>query len=180
MNPKLFNRVFVALTLFLTIFYAIWLGADITRGDTKEAIADGVLLAFWLFAFVFFSAMTLWERKAERELEESRKKLDDAMDDFLGTLKKEVDHKQRVHHAMHEALAVIGEDRPPKPSEYKKVQDKFHELSGHYLQLTPVKGDKRPAAKVSDEPFETKPARKKAPVKKTATKKNVTAKKGNK
>ena len=46
-NPKLFNRVFVALTLFLTIFYAVWLGADITRGDTKEAIADGVLLAFW-------------------------------------------------------------------------------------------------------------------------------------
>ena len=171
MNPKLFNRVFVALTLFLTIFYAVWLGADITRGDTKEAIADGVLLAFWLFAFVFFSAMTLWERKAERELEESRAKLDSAMDDLLGHLKEETERKARVHHAMHEALEVIGEDRPPKPSEYKKVQDKFHELSGHYLKLTATKGDKRPSAEVSDEPFETKPARKKAPVKKPVAKK---------
>jgi hypothetical protein len=152
MKPTLFNKVFIGLTLFLTLFYAFWLGMDVKAGDSKEAIADGVLLGFWLFAFIFFSAMTAFERKMDRELEESRKDLDKAMDDLLGHVKKDIDHKHRIHEAMHEALETIGADRPPKPSEYKKVEDKFHELTGdHYLKLTAEKGDKRPSAKVSDQ-----------------------------
>lgn len=178
MNPKLFNKVFIGVIFFLVLFYSFFLGVDVTNGDTKEAIVDGVLLGFWLFALVFFIAMNRTSDKLDRELEESRTKLDGAMDDLLGHLKEETERKKRVHDAMHEALEVIGADRPPKPSEYKKVQDKFHELSGHYLRLTAVKGDKRPSAEVSDEPFETKPARKKAPVKKPVAKKTVTTKKG--
>jgi len=169
-NPKLFNKVFIGLIFFLVLFYSFFLGADITRGDTKEAIVDAVLLGFWLFALVFFIAMNRTTDKLDRELEESSAKLDSAMDDLLGHLKEEAERKARVHDAMHAALESIGEDRPPKPSEFKKVQDVFHEKSGGlYLQLTATKGDKRPAAKVSDKPFKTKSARKKPVAKKTVT-----------
>lgn len=170
MKPTIFNKAFLALVLLLTIFYAYWLGVDVQAGNTKEAIADGILLVFWLFAFVFFMVMHAQERKMDREFEESRKKLDGAMDDLMGTIKKDIDHRAKIEKAMHDALEVIGADRPPKPSEFKKVEDRFHELTGdHYLKLTVEKGDKRPSAEVSDEPFTT-PVKKKAPAKKGATK----------
>lgn len=178
MNPKLFNKVFVALTLLLTIFYAFWLGADIQAGNTKEAIADGILLSFWLFAFVFFTAMFAFERKMDRELDESRKNLDKAMDDLLGHLKENRDHRVRLEKALHQANLDVCGERPPKPSEFKKIEARFHDITGdHYLRLSKQKGEVKPGAEISDEPF-VAPARKKAPVKKPVAKKTVTTKKG--
>lgn len=180
MNHKLFSRAFIALTFFLLLFFVFNLGIDAAKSDGKEAVVDGVQALFWLFAFVLFSKMNRETDKIDRELEESHRKLDDAMEGLMKTLKEGEAHNSRVHHAMHLALESIGEDRPPKPSEFKKVQDVFHkESNGLYLKLTAVKGDKRPKAEVSDKPF-VQPAPKKAPVKKpvVATKKTVTAKKG--
>lgn len=181
MNPKLFNRVFVALTLLLTIFYAFWLGADINAGDTKEAIADGILLAFWLFAFVFFGAMTAFENKAERELEESSRKLDKAMGELLSKLKADHDHDARLEDALEQATAEIkkGSTSPLKPSQYPAIEKRFHELTGdHYLKLEKAANGKADVT-ISDVPFQ-KPARKKPATKTTPVKKTVTKKKGTK
>lgn len=179
MNPKLFNKVFIGVIFFLVLFYSFFLGVDVTNGDTKEAIVDGVLLGFWLFALVFFIAMNRTSDKLDRELEQSSKNLDKAMDDLLGHIKENRDHRVRLEKALHQANLDVCGERAPKPSEFKKVEARFHELTGdHYLRLSAEKGDKRPGAEISDEPFETKPARKKAPVKKPVAKKTVTTKKG--
>lgn len=122
----------------------------------------------------FFAIMHAKERQMDREFEKSQKEFEKTMDGLLSKVKEDIDHRAKIEKAMHDALEVIGADRPPKPSEFKKVEDKFHELTGdHYLKLTVEKGEKRPNAEVSNEPFTT-PVKKKAPAKKGAT--NVKAK----
>ena len=177
MNPKLFNRVFVGLTLLLTIFYAYWLGVDVSNGDTKEAIADGILLAFWLFAFVFFSAMTLWERKMERELNESRRDLDKALDDFLGTLKKDADESMaRKKQFVATFNEVTGKDffeaKTVSARHKKEIEKRFHEKTGVHADISV-----KPGGVIGVELSKEAPARKKAPVKKPVAKKKVTTKK---
>lgn len=170
MTGTIFSKAWAIMILALVVFTSMFVGMDLADGDWQGAIINGILLAFWVFAAVWYHAMALRERKIDLEFEASTKKLDDAMDELMGHLKEDMDRKQRVHDAMHAALESIGEDRPPKPSEFKKVQDVFHEKSGLYLQLTATKGDKRPAAKVSDKPF---PSVKKAPARKPAVKKGA-------
>lgn len=156
MTGSIFSKAWAIMILALVVFTSMFVGMDLADGDWQGAIINGILLAFWVFADVWYHAMALRERKIDHEFEESTKKLDNAMDELLGHLKEDMDRKQRVHDAMHASLESIGGDRPPrppKPSEFKKVQDVFHEKSGLYLQLTATKGDKRPAAKVSDKPF---------------------------
>lgn len=175
MNPhKLFQKVFLLLAFTLIVLQAAYLGADLQANDGKEAVVDGILLVFWIFTFGLFMLMNRAEAKLDRELEESKKNLDKAMGDMFGAIKKDIDHRAKIEKALHDSLEVIGADRPPKPSEFKKVEDKFHELTGdHYLKLTVEKGEKRTNAEVSNEPFTT-PVKKKAPAKKGAT--NVKAK----
>lgn len=138
-------------------------------------ITAGVFLALiakhGLDALVAQSA----QRAAERRKIET---LGGAMDGFVDKLKEEVDREHLVQKALRDATLETG-DRPPKPSEFKKIEARFHELTGgkYYLKLSSVKGEKRPGAEVSDKPFKTTPA-KKAPVKKPVAKKKVTAKKG--
>lgn len=174
MTTTVFSKAWAIMILALVVFSSMFVGMDLADGDWQGAIINGILLTFWIFAAIWYHAMALRERKLDLEFEESTKKLDDVMGDLLGHLKEEHERKERVHDAMHAALESIGEDRPPKPSEYKKVQDVFHEKSGGlYLQLTATKGDKRPAAEVSDTPF---PAvkNKKAPARKPVAKKGAT------
>ena len=165
MKPNTFNKVFLGLVFFLTLFYSFWLGIDVQRGDTKEAIADGILLAFWLFALVFFAVMYRQERKFDREFQQSKRKLDEAMGELLGKLKEDIDHDRRLHDALEQAHHEVSGERVAKPSEYKKIEARFHELTGdHYLQLTKSVNGK-PDVTISDTPFKA-PATKKAPVKK--------------
>lgn len=175
-NPhKLFQKLFMAMVFLLVVLQALWLGMDLQAGDGKEATTDAILLAFWSFTFVFFAVMNAQERKLDRELEESRKNLDNAMEGLIGHIKEEAEQKHRIEKALHKASKLVVGDRPPKPSEFKKVEDKFHEITGDlYLRLVVEKGDKRPGAEISDEPFTKPTTKKKAPAKKGAT--NVKAK----
>lgn len=174
-NPhKLFQKLFIGMAFLLVVLQALWLGMDLQAGDGKEATTDAILLAFWILTLGLFTVMNRQEAKLDRELEESRKNLDNAMEGLLGHLKEKHEHEERIAKGLHDANKAVAGDRAPKPSEYKKVEAKFHELTGLYLKLSAVKGDKRPGAEVSDEPFTTPTTKKKAPAKKGAS--NVKAK----
>lgn len=168
-NPhKLFQKLFIGMAFLLVVLQAMWLGMDLQARDGKEATVDAILLVFWIVTLGLFTLMNRQEAKLDRELEESSKKLDGLMGDLLGHIKEKHDHEELIAKGLHDANKAVSGDRPPKPSEYKKVEAKFHELTGLYLKLSAVKGDKRPGAEVADEPFTT-PTKKKAPAKKGAS-----------
>lgn len=122
-------------------------------------------------------------RAAEQERERKQEFLrDSGLPGFIEKLTADLDHDNRMQKALHEATVATVGDRPPKPSEFKKVEAKFHEITGdHFVKLEAVKGTNRPNVTIQDKPFK-RPATKKAPVKtpvaKTAPTKKTVTKKG--
>lgn len=171
MTGTIFSKAWAIMILALVVFTSMFVGMDLADGDWQGAIINGILLAFWVFAAVWYHAMALRERNIDLEFEKSKNDFEKTMDDMLGSIKKDIDHRMKIEKAMAQAIDVIGADRPPKPSEFKKVEDRFHEITGdHYLKLSVEKGDKRPSAEVSDKPF---PVVKKTPARKPAVKKGA-------
>lgn len=194
MNPKTFNKVFIGLTFFLLLFFVFNLGIDAAKADGKEAILDGVQAAFWLFAFVLFSKMNRLDEKLDRELEESKAKLDKSLDDLLGNILGG-DHKGHKHtigtpeNPKHEKLSedfdaimegVCG-DKEPTEKDLAEIKKRFEAKTGHEVKLEQlpfglsVRIAKEPKAKKAPA---RKPATKKAPVKPVAATKKPVTKKG--
>lgn len=194
MNHKLFSKVFIGLTFFLLLFFVFNLGIDAAKGDGKEAVVDGVQAAFWLFAFVLFTKMNRETEKVDRELEESKAKLDKSLDDLLGTiLDSHKNHKHRVNvgepeNAKHAKLSedfdaimdkVVGEGEPTD-AQITEIVKQFTTKTGHEVKI-----ERHPfglSVRIAKDPIKKSPARKpatkKAPVKKPVTtpKKPVTKK----
>lgn len=166
MHPNTFNKVFTGLVFFLSLFYAFWLGVDVQRGDTKEIIADAVLLGFWLFALAFIVAMNRHERKLDRKLQEAEKNLHHALGDVFGELERDMKEQQ----ARREAFVGIFEEVTGKKFEEATnvsakhkaaIQKRFNEVTGLHAEISVHKG-----GKIEVEVSKVKPATKKAPVKK--------------
>ena len=182
MGSTVCSRVWAVMILLLLVFTSMFVGMDLADGDWQGAIINGILLLFWVFAAVWFHFMALREQKSDIEFKQHRDKLDSSLksllDDTLGKIKEDLDHDTRLENALHQAHHEICGERPARVSEYKKVEARFHEIAGdHYIKLEKSENGK-PNVTISDQPFETKPARKKAPVKKPVAKKTVTTKKG--
>lgn len=192
MNPNLFNKVFTGLVFFLSLFYAFWLGVDVTRGDTKEIIADAVLLGFWLFALAFIVAMNRHERKFKQELETAEKNLHHKLGDLFGELERDIKEQQARREAFtgifKEVTGKEFEEATNVSARHKTaIQKRFNEVTGLHAEIAVHKG-----GKIEVEVSKEKPTVKKAPVKKTAARKvaevkvppvpakKVTTKKGNK
>lgn len=184
-NPKTFNKVFLALTFFLLLFFVFNLGIDAAKSDGKEAILDGVQAAFWLFAYVLFSKMNRESDKLDRELEDAHKGLHDALDGVFGEIKKHEEERQaRREKFVTIFKEVTGTDFTKAKSisarNKASVERKFHEATGLFADIE-VKSGGAIGVNVTDEaPKPAAPATKKAPVKKPvavpATKKPVTKK----
>lgn len=176
MKTNLFNKVFIALIFFLVLFYSFWLGVDLQRGDTKEVIVDVVLLAFWIFGLIFFVAMQRQTDKLDREFEDSKRKLDDSLNDLLGHL-AEAHSEPKYDNPKHQKLSdtfdkifkdVVG-DKTPTSKDLATVRSKFTKATGHDVKL-----ESHPlglSVKIAKEPIAKK---------KSAAKKPVTKKKGTK
>lgn len=184
MNPNTFNKVFTGLVFFLSLFYAFWLGVDVQRGDTKEIIADAVLLGFWLFALAFIVAMNRHERKLDSQLRDAEKNLHHALGDVFGELERDMKEQQARRDAFtgifEEVTGKKFEEATTVSAKHKAaIQKRFNEVTGLHAEISVHKG-----GKIEVEVSKEKPATKKAPVKKPvakkapATKKPVTAKKG--
>lgn len=181
-EPKIFNKAFVGLTLFLTLFYTFNLGIDAAHSDGKEAVVDGVLAAFWLLSFGLFSLMNSRSEKLDRELAQSRKNLDKAMDEALSGMHKMMDEaiEEKRNHEIINAIVedVVGKSKPNQ-KHIAKIVPAIYENTGLYAEVTLGK-DGRFAIGLSKTPIETPaPTKKKAPAKKPVTKK-ATATKGGK
>jgi divalent metal cation (Fe/Co/Zn/Cd) transporter len=190
MKPTLFNKVFLGLVFFLVLFYSFWLGMDVQRGDTKEIIADAVLLGFWLFALLFFTAMDRQSRKLDqeldRELEEAEKNLHHALGDVFGEIEKDMKTRQDRRKQFTDVFKEVTgkeftEAKTVSAKQKTQIEKRFNERTGLYAEIIAHKGGKI-EVNVGNE----KPATKKAPVKKPVAKKApvvkkpVTTKKGNK
>lgn len=194
MKPNLFNRVFVALALTLVVLQAMWVGMDLQAGDAKEAIPDGVLLAFWLFALVFFNYMQVRELKDEASIERMRananKNLHHVLGDVFGELERDMKEQQAGRDAFTSVFKEVTgkefEEATNVSAKHKAaIQKRFNEITGLHAEISVHKG-----GKIEVEVSKVKPATKKAPVKKPAARKvaevkvppvpakKVTAKKG--
>lgn len=182
-NPKTFNKVFVALTFFLMLFYIFNLGIDAANSDGKEAIADGVLAAFWLFAYVLFGKMNRESDKLDRELDEAHKNLHSALGDVFSEVEKDMkarqDRREQFTKIFKEVTGTEFTGAKGISARNKAaVERKFNEATGLFADIK-VKSDGVIGVNVTDQKPVT-PATKKAPVKKPvaapATKKPVTKK----
>lgn len=166
MHPNTFNKVFTGLVFFLSLFYAFWLGVDVQRGDTKEIIADAILLGFWLFALAFIVAMNRRERKMDRELEEAQKNLHHALGDVFGELERDIKEQQARREAFTSIFKEVTgkeftEAKTVSARHTAQIQKRFTEKTGLHAEITAHKG-----GKIEVEVSKEKPATKKAPVKK--------------
>lgn len=195
MHPNTFNKVFTGLVFFLSLFCAFWLGVDTQRGDIKEVIADAVLLGFWLFALAFIFAMNRQERKLDRELRKAEQGLHHALGDLFGELERDMKEQQARRDAFTSIFKEVTgkefEEATNVSARHKTaIQKRFNEVTGPHAEITVHKD-----GKIEVDVSKSKPATKKAPVKKpvkaAARKvaevkvppvpmKKVTAKKGNK
>lgn len=178
-NPKTFNKVFVALTFFLMLFYIFNLGIDAANSDGKEAIVDGVLAAFWLFSYVLFGKMNRESDKLDRELDEAHKNLHHALGDAFAEISKELEKEIKAKEGRREQFTKIFKE--VTGTEFTKaksisarnkasVERKFNEATGLFANIK-VKSDGVIGVDVTDvKPQPAAPATKKAPVKKPVAK----------
>ena len=183
MNPhKLFQKVFLLLAFTLVVLQAAYLGADLQANDGKEALVDGILLAFWIFTFGLFSLMNRAEAKLDREMEQSRKDLDQAFGNFKRDMDKmlaEAEEERRNHEVIEAIIKdVVGKGKPNK-KHVAKIVPAIYENTGLYAQVSVNKAGGFDVG-LSKTPIETPaPVKKKAPAKKPVVKK-ATASKGGK
>ena len=175
MTTTVFGKAWGVLMLSLVILESILVGLALRAGQWDNAIFAILFLAFWVFAVVWFHIMALREREGDVELRHQKEEMKKNVDKLLAEMLKGFDeahgHDKALEDALDQATQEIkkGNRTPLKPSEYAKVEKRFHEITGdHYIKLTQNKNGKADVT-ISDTPF-TKPTTKKAPVKKPVVK----------
>lgn len=197
MSNNIFGKAWVAMILLLVVAESVFLGSALKSKDWHGAIVNAILLAFWLFAIVWFHFMALREVRRDlefkRDMDELKKKGDDLLKDLLSDVldEKHKNHRHKVsvvtpenpkHEALSEAFDGIMEqvcgDNEPTEKNLAEIKRRFESITGHSVKIEQlpfglsVSIAKEPTAKKAAR----KPATKKAPVKKPVAKKTVTKK----
>lgn len=198
MTSTLFSKAWAIMILLLVIFTSMFVGMDLARGDWQGAIINGILLAFWVFAAVWFHFMAIREVKLDAELDQSKKDFDKSMEKLLaeifGTdhnhhkahaIVKDVSPKESKVHAdlsdtLVDIIAEVSDGSNPEEKHFAEIKKRFEAKTGHEVIISSsglglnVKIGKQPMAKKAPA---SKPATKKAPVKKPVAKKAPVTKK---
>jgi len=167
----------------------MWVGMALQANDIQEVITDGVLLAFWLFAAIFFHLLALRDLKEEIAIERMRAKAEENLHHALGDLFGEYERDVKKHEARREAFTstfkeVTGKEftkaKTVSARHKAQIQKRFNEKTGLHADITVHKDGKIEVDITKDKPVIKKASAKKQVAKKAPIKKPVTTKKGNK
>jgi hypothetical protein len=182
MTKTAFGKAWALVILSLIVLESFFLGFDAARGETHSAIADGLLLALWGFAAVYFHVLALREQKLDFQFEQSKKSVDDSFKKLIDELKKDTDdglaRRKTFLDLFKEVTGVdFYESKNVSAKQKATIEKHFNEATGTYADIT-VKAKGVIGVEISDKPFATKTVKKsvakKAPIKKTVTKKKGT------
>ena len=162
-NPKTFSKLFIGLAFFLMIFFVFNLGIDAAKSDGKEAIVDGVQAAFWFIALVLFSKMNRETDEIDRDLEKSHKELDDLLGKIARDHEKSMDQKRQFVDVFGEVVGKSFFDvKSVNAKQVKEIQKRYTEKTGRYAEIKNLPKNEGINVNLSDKPFITVPATKKA------------------
>lgn len=141
---KIFGKTWGAMILALLIVESIFLGSDLQSKNWHGAIVDCILVAFWLFAIVWFHIMAVKEIKEDAELAATRSKLDQAIStlkDKIETINDDDDHREELNKELKSIIkGVITKEQvknlaPLTKAQLAVVKTKFKQITGHGLEF---------------------------------------------